>query len=65
MQGRLRNEELTVEVESECVHCRRALHLTFDSELDWRVAERGARPLLFEPDVDWQTFTAPNIIHDY
>jgi hypothetical protein len=28
-------------------------------------AEKGAEPLVFEPQVDWETFEAPNIIHDY
>ena len=25
----------------------------------------GASPLLFEPDMDWNTFSGTNIIHDY
>jgi hypothetical protein len=36
-----------------------------DEQLRFRVASRGALPLLFEPDMDWGTFRGANIIHDY
>jgi len=36
-----------------------------DEELRWHVASRGAAPLLFEPDIQWDKFRGPNIIHDY
>ncbi len=65
MQGHLRGEELSIEIESECVHCRQALHITADQELRWSVAEPGARPLIFEPDVDWARLEAPTIVDDY
>jgi hypothetical protein len=65
VQGRLRGEKLSVEVESECVHRRRALHILVDSELNFHVREKDAEPLLFEPDVDWKTFKGANIINDY
>ena len=65
MQGRLRKEQLSVEIETECAHCGLALQLTFDSNLNWNFKQRDAHPLLFEPDVDWAHFEAPNIIHHY
>jgi hypothetical protein len=65
VQGRLRDEHLTVEVQTECAHCGVELHFTLDSALHWSVKEAGASPLLFEPDVDWQNFAKPNIIGDY
>ena len=37
MQGRIRNQALSVDIESECAHCARPLHLTADSELRLRV----------------------------
>jgi len=36
-----------------------------DEELHWRVVSRGASPLLFEPDMQWDSFRGANIIHDY
>ena len=65
MQGRLRNESLSVKIDSECAHCGQKLHLTLDSELKWSVEEVDANPLVFEPDVDWGHFKGANIIHDY
>jgi hypothetical protein len=65
VQGRLRNEPLVVEIESECAHCGRPLHFSVSSALEWNVREHEANPLVFEPDVDFSHLTAPNIIADY
>ena len=65
VQGRLRGENLVVEIETRCAHCAQELHLTVDSGLNWSVKEPAAQPLLFEPEVDWQHFTEPNIIDAY
>ena len=65
MQGHLTGERIEVEIETECKHCGEALHITVDSDLGWSVAEPGARVLVFSPDVDWQGFTDPTIIHAY
>jgi len=65
VQGRLRNEPLVVEIESECAHCGQPLHFVVNSELAWHVQEREANPLVFEPDVDFAHLSAPTIINDY
>jgi len=68
VQGRLRDENLVVEIESACAHCGREIHLTVDSELHWSVQGPGAagvHPLLSVPEVDWQHFAEPNIIDAY
>jgi hypothetical protein len=65
VQGRLRHEKLSIEIETACAHCDQGLHLMLDSELQCSVKEPEATPLLFVPDVDWAHFTGPNIIHDY
>jgi len=65
VQGRLRNERLAVEIDSECAHCGQGLHITLDSELVWNIKEQDASPLVFEPEIDWKRFTGSNIIHDY
>jgi hypothetical protein len=36
-----------------------------DERLRFRVLSRGALPLLYEPDIDWNIFRGANIIHDY
>jgi hypothetical protein len=67
VQGRLRDEPLIVEIETECAHCGQPLHLTIDSDLRYQVrgADAGAEPLVFQPLIDWATFTDPNIIHAF
>ena len=65
VQGRLRGEKLSAEIETSCVHCGQKLHIHLDSEGVWSVSQPGAAPLVFEPEVDWTTFTKPNIIDDY
>jgi hypothetical protein len=65
VQGRLRGEKLRVRIESSCRHCSRPLTIEVDDDLRWRILTPGASPLLFEPDMDWQSFHGPNIIHDY
>jgi len=41
------------------------MHITVDSELRVHVAEEEAQPLVFEPHINWQTFSEPNIISAY
>ena len=65
VEGRLRNEALTVEIRTACAHCDREMTITVDSDLQSTVAHNGAKPLVFEPRLDWSTFREPNIIHGY
>jgi hypothetical protein len=41
------------------------MHIIVDERLRWRVRERGADPILYEPSVDWLSFRGRNIIGDY
>ncbi len=65
VQGRLRQETLSVRVQSECACCGRPLELEIDSELRCRVLSDGASPLLTVPMVNFQRLEAPNIIDDF
>jgi hypothetical protein len=40
------------------------MQLILDSDLNYQV-EGQAEPLIFEPHIDWATFTEPNIIQAY
>jgi hypothetical protein len=62
VQGQLREERLTFEVETECAHCGQPLHLEIDSDLDYRVVEDDAEPLVFVPMVDFEKLDDPSII---
>lgn len=59
------SERLKVRIDSECYHCSEPLSLEVDDELCWRMRSRDVAPLLFEPDIQWDTFRGANIIHDY
>ena len=61
VQGHLRNESLTITIETECAHCARSIQLELDSELNHRVVE-GTDPLVFVPLVDFEKLEDPSII---
>jgi hypothetical protein len=65
VQGRLREEALTFDIETSCACCARSLNITMDGRLHFKLAQQEATPLVFSPDVDWANFTEPNIIHAY
>jgi hypothetical protein len=65
VEGRLRKKRLSVQVETECAHCSRSMHVTIGSDLRHPVARGRARPLVFEPAIDWERFAEPNITHAY
>ena len=52
-------------IETVCAHCGRALAMTVDSEMGVEVHSAGAEPLVFHPQINWKTFTDPNIIDAY
>jgi hypothetical protein len=65
VQGRLRKKQLSIEIRTECAHCDRPMRFVVGSNLKYQIATRAAKPLIFEPEVDWPNFTEPNIIHAY
>ena len=54
-----------MQIETECAHCARPMRLTLGSDLKHQVDDGRARPLIFEPEIDWTTFVEPNITHAY
>jgi hypothetical protein len=65
VQGHLRREKLDFVVETECGHCHQPLHIEIDSELDYRVVEGGAEPVIYVPMVDFDTLDEPSIIDSF
>jgi len=68
VQGRLRNERVAIQIESECGCCGQELRIdsVWDgSLLRHEVRGEGAEPLVFEPQIDWVQFSEPSIIHAY
>lgn len=65
VQGRLREEHLSVTIRTRCAHCAQPLEITLDSKLNYAVSDETVAPLIFEPHINWAEFTEPNIIHAY
>ncbi len=61
MQGQLRKEKLSFTIATECAHCHQPLHIEIDSELNYRVAESDAQPLVYAPMVDFAKLDDPSI----
>ena len=62
VQGQVRGESLSVVIETECGHCGQPMRIEIDSELEYRVVEGGAEPLVYVPMVDLHTLDEPSII---
>ena len=62
MQGQLRNEKLSFQIETACAHCGQPIHLEFDTDLNYTVQETGSQPLVFIPMVDFDRLEDPSII---
>ncbi len=62
MQGQLRKGPLSFTITTECAHCHQPLHIDIDSELNYRVAEADARPLVYAPRVNFGELDDPSII---
>ena len=62
MQGRLRNQELAITVETRCEHCLEPMTLEIDSDMALRAAQADAEPMVFIPDVALFDTKAPSIV---
>ena len=62
VQGRLRDEKLTFTIVTACGHCDRPMRIEIDSELNYRVLDEEADPLVYMPMVDFETLEDPSII---
>jgi hypothetical protein len=65
VEGRLRNTLLTVTIDSECAHSATHIRIAVDSPMTCRAEGDAATALVFEPEVNWETFTESNIIRAY
>jgi hypothetical protein len=53
---------LSIAISSECAHSGKGLHLELDNDLNIRVADLGADPMVFVPLVDFGKLDDPSII---
>jgi hypothetical protein len=57
----LREEELSIVIETECGHCGKPLSIEIDSRLRYRIRE-AADPWVYVPSVDFERLQDPSII---
>jgi hypothetical protein len=62
VQGQLRDQPLSVTIETQCAQSGQTLHIELDSALNYRVIETNAEPLVFIPLVDFDKLEDPSII---
>jgi len=62
VQGQLRQEPVSVLVETECACCARPLRFTVDNQLAYSFEDPKTEPLLFVPQVDFGKLKDPSII---
>jgi hypothetical protein len=62
VQGQLRQETISLSIDTECAHCGEEIRINIDSELNFSVTNPGAEPLIFVPTVDFSTLEDPSII---
>jgi hypothetical protein len=65
VQGRLRNEKLTVTVRTECAHCKTPMVITIDSDRNIMAKDSDSKPMVFVPDVDLLNLKEESIINAF
>ena len=65
MQGHLRNEPVSITVDTQCAHCAEPITLEINSEMNVHVEPAGADPMVFIPAVPVFDVKAPSIIDDF
>ncbi len=65
VQGRLRGEEVTIGMVSECAHSRRPMRMEIDNDMNCKCEDSDCSPVIFVPKVDMKTLQDPNIIEAF
>jgi len=65
VQGRLREESLSVLVKTECAHCSEPMEIEIDSDLNYKIKKEGCEPVVFVPDVNLFELEEDSIIDSF
>jgi hypothetical protein len=65
VQGKLRKEQVTVRVETGCVHCAKTMEMEIDSDLHVKPFDENCEPVIFVPDVDLLNLQEDSIIDSF
>jgi hypothetical protein len=62
VQGRLRGEDLTFNIRTECACCGRNIRFRMNSDLSFTLEDAASDPVFFVPMVDLARLKEPSII---
>lgn len=62
MQGRLRNENLSMTINTECANSGKQIKIEFDSDLNIRYVDEGSDPMVCVPVVNLVETKEPSIV---
>jgi hypothetical protein len=62
VQGRLRNEPLDFDIETECACCARKIRFRMHSDLSFTLEDETSAPVFFVPLVNLTHIKEPSII---
>jgi Alkylmercury lyase len=65
VQGHLRNEYVSITIKTKCSHCEQRMHISIDSNWVISTREQESSPLVFMPDINWNSFKERTIIDAY
>jgi hypothetical protein len=65
VQGKLRNEQLSFDVESECACCKKPILFTMKHDLSYTLSDHSSDPVFFVPMVDFTRLKAPSIVERF
>jgi hypothetical protein len=65
VQGKLRDEPLSFDIESECACCKKPIRFTMRHDLTFTLDDLSSEPVFFVPMVDFTRLKAPSIIERF
>jgi hypothetical protein len=65
VQGKLRNEYLIVQIDTECAESHHQMKIKIDSNLEYTTEDDGSDPVIFVPDVDLHKLNDDSIISSF
>ena len=65
VQGKLRDEPISFDIDSECECCKKPIRFTMRHDLSFNLADPDSDPIFFVPIIDFTRLKAPSIIEHF
>jgi len=62
VQGKLRNEYVSINIKTECAHCHKPMKVEIDSNLAVKTKDKECMPIAFVPDINLTALKDDSII---